>query len=359
MSELAAESAGFLRQLARVELGRFDLLGGLRTAVLVLVPFAIGIAFGWGLAGVVATLGTLNVVLVMSPPPAATPIHRLAVAAVTNALAFGAGAALVLLPTVLQVPLAGAGVLVALLLLRDPRWDLVGLTAAVMFVVAIGLPVSGLAVVPYRGGFLLAGGLWGVAGLVLLAPLGRRYEAARWARFPRPATTAPLLWREVVRHALLVGATVAAGLVIGLGLHLERDPWIMLTVIVALRLDLRSTLAYAVARIAGTIAGAGLAFVVTETIVDPAALLGVLAVATVFAYGGRSVNYTFFAFWITPVVIVLLNLVYSGGPALAVTRVVDTVIGGGLALLASLLLWTYLRLGRRAGARSGAGEATR
>jgi uncharacterized membrane protein YccC len=162
-----------------------------------------------------------------------------------------------------------------------------------------------------------------------------RREVVSHERLTVPESVTP---RDRRIHLVAMGATIALGFVVGMTLGLPRDYWIMLTVLAALRIDFAGTLAFSTARILGTVIGAAIAFYVTEFTGNLLVQISLLGVFLVLCYATRPVNYTFYAIWVTLTIIVLLNLVYSGGPGFAVDRILDTIIGGALALLVAIVL---------------------
>lgn len=82
----------FPRELVRSHRERLDLSSGLQDALILLAPLAVGFAFRSPEIGVLAAIGTLNVLLVRAPRPARTRLAILAVAVMVNAAAFAAGA---------------------------------------------------------------------------------------------------------------------------------------------------------------------------------------------------------------------------------------------------------------------------
>jgi hypothetical protein len=325
-------------ELVHARPNRFDPRQGARAALVVLVPLVIGYALGFVEASVLVTIGALNLLLVVAPAPGKTPIYALAVASVGNTLVFAAGTLIATTPPVVEVPVVGLGVFLVFLSSRGDGWDAVSFIAAVMFVVAVGLPVASGSGEVLRPLAVLIGGGWGFLALSVDWVLFHGSSGETKGADAAPSAPASLSYRSLAPHAAVVGATTAIGLAVGTGLGFERDYWIMLTVIVALRLDLASTLSYSTARIAGTVIGAGIAFLATSFTSDPWVLFPILALATAFCFATRAVNYLVYSVWVTITVIVLLNLAYSGGPALALTRIADTLIGGGLALAAALCL---------------------
>lgn len=328
----------FAQELVHLEPARLDFRKAVLGASLVLIPLIVGFALGLAEASVLVTIGALNLLLVQLPSPSATRWRVLMVGVVANAAAFGAGTLVGLAPVTAEIPLVAVAIFCALLGTRNTEWEGASFIAAVMFCFAVGIPPTTLAGVVLRPAAVLLGGTWTLAVLSVIQLL--------WPRFPsgveQPSSArrvhpeAPM--GPVVTHSAVVAVTVAAGLLVGIGLGLPRDYWIMLTVLVALRLDLASTVNFAAARIVGTVVGASAAFVVTTWTASPWILFPILALTTALCLATRGVNYTVYAVWITLTVILLLNLVYSGGPTLAIARVIDTVIGGALALAAAFVL---------------------
>jgi hypothetical protein len=336
----------FLRDLTRSRLDRLDLSFGLGAALVTLAPLLASLGLGLESEGVLMTFGALNLFLATLPRPQLTRRVVAATAIVSNAVAFGAGSLVAELPATAEVVGAAVGITVALVAARNARWENLGTLAAVMFVLGIGLPVEPPTVLPSRTLFVLFGGVVAFGGwwalIRWLPPLrGERPSAA-----PPPSGPSPPV-RSVLPYGAAVGVTAALGLAIGLHLNFARDYWIMLTIVVALRPELSSTLAFSAARVLGTIIGATAAFFLTSFTGDLLILLPGLALSATLTFATRPVNATLYAVWVTLFLIGLLNLVYAGGPALAVTRVVDTLIGGALALAAALVL--SLAIGWRGG----------
>ncbi len=342
------------RSVVRVAPGHFDVPWGVRGALIVCVPLALGLGLHLAAWGVLATLSALNLLLVEFPRPGRTSPSVLWLGVGANTVAFAGGTFVALLPGLWEIPLIGAGVFLALLGSVRPALANVSFTAAVMFVVGTGLPGVTLVQVGLRPLAIAFGGAWCLAAVVLHAALARRYAptALRSNVADAPSPPPP---RASLRHIEVVSVAVALSFAVGLDLHFARDFWIMLTVLVSLRLDLATTTAYSTMRTLGTVAGAAVAFVVTSYVAAPAALFAILVLATVLVFASRDWNYTVYALWITLFVIVLLNLSYAGGPALALTRVLDTAIGGAIAFVTALFLWFAVHgPARRARGRSGA-----
>jgi uncharacterized membrane protein YccC len=143
----------------------------------------------------------------------------------------------------------------------------------------------------------------------------------------------------VVRHAIRVAALVAgADLVVRLA-GIERGYWISLTVLVVLRPDFGATLQRAVMRTAGTIVGLLAATELLHWV--PGGAWWQIGLITAFSFGMRLAgpgNFGLSAVALSGLVVVLLEI--SGVPAreTVVSRAVATLVGGALAVLATLVL---------------------
>jgi len=121
-------------------------------------------------------------------------------------------------------------------------------------------------------------------------------------------------------------------------LPLQRSYWVPLTVAIVLKPDYGSVFARALQRGIGTVVGA-VAGAVLLVLVHGTWLLipfGVLAALLPF---GRSRNYGLLATFLTPLVVVLIDLLNPGGWRLAEDRLIDTLIGCAIVLLIGFAPW--------------------
>jgi hypothetical protein len=130
--------------------------------------------------------------------------------------------------------------------------------------------------------------------------------------------------------------------------HLPNGYWAPMTAILVLRPEWSGTMSRGTARLLGTVAGATL--VVLNALYLPLNLWVVFALVLIAAwatYAVQAVNYALFAFFLT------LYIVYSfrfGGfsqPAAAHFRVLNTSIGGGIAMLVDALWLIFHWLKKR------------
>jgi len=147
--------------------------------------------------------------------------------------------------------------------------------------------------------------------------------------------TSPLNRRFTVRLMVCVGV---AGVVSEV-LPLQRSYWVVLTVAVVLKPDFGSVFARAVQRGIGTVTGAVLgAVIITAIPYGPWLLIPFGLLAALLPYG-RSRNYGLMAVFLTPLVVVLIDLLAPGGWRLAEDRLVDTLIGCAIVLLVGYAPW--------------------
>ena len=109
-------------------------------------------------------------------------------------------------------------------------------------------------------------------------------------------------------------------------LPLQRSYWVPLTVAIVLKPDYGSVFARALQRGIGTIVGA-VAGAVLLVLVHGTWLLIPFAVLAALLPYGRSRNYGLLATFLTPLVVVLIDLLSPAGWRLAEDRLIDTLIG--------------------------------
>jgi uncharacterized membrane protein YccC len=142
----------------------------------------------------------------------------------------------------------------------------------------------------------------------------------------------------LARHALRVGATAALAVALARALGLQRGYWVTLTVIVLMQPFAPATFVKALQRVAGTVGGAIVAALLLSTLRSSWELLVVATLLAGVSAAVLQLNYALFAFFLTPTFIVLAEL-DARDWHLAEVRIVNTLLGGLLALVASHVLW--------------------
>jgi len=140
-----------------------------------------------------------------------------------------------------------------------------------------------------------------------------------------------------LQHALRVAIVATAAALLAAALHLERSYWATITVILVLQPHAVATVRRALQRVAGTVIGGTAAALIAR--MHQPLLLGPLLF--LFAFAGvavRRINYAVFAALVTPVFVILAEM-NAGGLHLTEARILDTLLGGALALAGALILW--------------------
>ncbi len=149
------------------------------------------------------------------------------------------------------------------------------------------------------------------------------------------AITTPGNWVYAIRVALCMAVAEA----VRQSVTIQRPYWIVLTVAIIVKPDFGSVFARAVQRgvgtVAGVVLGAGLLAIIPPgwpIIVTIAVLSGLLPVA-------MRRNYGLLAIFITPLVVMLIDLATGAGQSIILPRVEATLIGAAIVLVLGYLLW--------------------
>lgn len=153
-------------------------------------------------------------------------------------------------------------------------------------------------------------------------------------------------WRYGLRLALCIGLAQALASTV----ELDRSYWVALTVTFVLKPDFGSVFSRAVGRGLGTVAGLAVAAAVLAQVPR-----GWWDVPVMFVLGGlipafSAKGYAFQTAAITPVILLLSDLLNRQGIGLVGARLVDSLIGCAIALVAGYLLWPeswHSRIGDR------------
>jgi uncharacterized membrane protein YccC len=205
----------------------------------------------------------------------------------------------------------------------------------------------------------LAGQLRAVAALALSAGEGGRLRERRVRRHAhRPAAAAAAgfaqlradasLGSPAGRHALRLTVVVLAAEVISRHVPLQRSYWMVVAAATTLRPEFGATFTRGTERAVGTCLGVGLAGAIAVAL-HPAggatiAIVGLLACA---GYAVFAASFAAGFAFITALVVFLLNAISPDTLSTAWARLVDTLVGGGLGLLAYAVWPTWSDLPAR------------
>ncbi len=142
----------------------------------------------------------------------------------------------------------------------------------------------------------------------------------------------------IVRYALRLGVVAAAAVWLTTGLGIKRGYWVTITVVIILQPYTGATSLRALQRVLGTVLGGVLTAALGALFHDPLAILPLAFVFTGVSVALLPINYAAFSVFLTPT-FVLLAEASAGDWHLAGVRIVNTLIGGGLALAGARLLW--------------------
>jgi uncharacterized membrane protein YccC len=156
---------------------------------------------------------------------------------------------------------------------------------------------------------------------------------------PVPAGAAPEANLTVASlwfcYALRFSLAAGIGLSLSRSLGLEKGYWVLITIAAVAKPQLSLSTTATIHRVGGTLLGAVLGILVIISLSSRWGLVAALFVLTVIGTSLIQVNYGIAVVFITPLVLVLLNVAQPGHWQLAGTRVVDSLLGAGIGLLAT------------------------
>jgi len=167
---------------------------------------------------------------------------------------------------------------------------------------------------------------------VVLAP---KSDPFGWLRPLRVALTLRSL---PMRHGLRMGVTAAAAVLLSFAFDITRGYWATITTLFVLQPYAGATIHRTLQRVAGSVVGGIIAAALAVAARTRLAIAGVMVPFTVAAVAVQPLNYGIFVLLLTPV-FVLLAEPHPGDWGIAGLRVVNTILGAIIALIASQLLW--------------------
>jgi len=319
----------------------------------------IGLVFNHEL--IFATLGTLfiagtSVSILEEQRSRQSKINTLILISVVNALTFAIGTALTTTGFLL-VPLCALGLFIISYAGVFPNSINIVFIAAITFSVGIGQSAGGGVIdITERFVLVIAGGLWGILGSIIAIshsiskkmPDATTYASVQSSplqitheKWFKPLSSNLSLKSEVFRFAITLAITGAIGLLIAVDLGLQRQYWVLITIcIILLRSSISKTIfSYTTMRIIGTIVGAAIASVITAYMEIPGILLTFLFPFATMHLAVSKVNDILATLLLTTFMLVLLNILNPGQTLLPQIRILDTIIGAGLALAGVFFLW--------------------
>jgi hypothetical protein len=252
---------------------------------------------------------------------------------------------------------AGAAFVYGMLSLRQAGVSWVGQQFIVFLLVASGFPFSPRAAA-VRSGLVMAGGALQIVSSSILLRLMKELRAdllkvAHYLREEHQALRSSveqaarsLVKRDqapsAVPYALRLAITLGVSTEIYRHFGFANGYWIPMTALLVLRPGLTDTVSRAIARTAGTLAGAMIAsYALAHLSPTPPTLAILTLLFAWFAYSLNNVNYGLFTLCLTAYIVCLLALNSLPGNEVAYHRAISTIIGGSLALSVRLVVIRY------------------
>jgi len=143
---------------------------------------------------------------------------------------------------------------------------------------------------------------------------------------------------SIFKHSLRVALVCLMGFITAKTIsHGHHSYWILLTIIVILKPGFSLTKQRNYQRLLGTIAGGALGILILYFIKDTTAQLIILMVFMIAAYSFQRLNYIVSVIFMTPYILILFK--FLGVDHVVQERIADTLIGGGIAFVASYIIF--------------------
>ncbi len=326
---------------------------GLQSVVAVATALIVGKLSGHASAGAIAAGAAFTIGFALFHEALASTLLSMAI--VTLGLASGtlAGSLGAEVPVLVLLLALIASVNYGLLAELGPTSSWIGQQCAVFVVIASYFPL-GVHYAVGRAEMVLLGGALQMLFYALfhIHHLHPRMRAARQPVLPRARARAlqilqliraDLTWRSpmasyIVRLIFAVGLSTA----IYQRFHIRNGYWAPMTAILVLKPQWSNTLSRGIARLSGTLLGAGVALVLAVWAPLPLWLTFTLCVTAAWGcYATQAVNYALFSFSITLYIVFLFRFGGFSDRSAAHLRLLNTAVGGGIALAIDFL-WKLL-----------------
>jgi len=149
------------------------------------------------------------------------------------------------------------------------------------------------------------------------------------------------------RHSLRVAIVMLIGFMVAKSLNFAHSYWILLTILVISKPGFSLTKERNYQRLFGTVIGAFIGMGILVYIHDKNTLFVILLICMIGSYSFQRKNYVVSVLFMTPYILVLFDFLGMGSLSIARERIYDTLIGSGIALLASYSLfpnWEHEKL---------------
>lgn len=152
---------------------------------------------------------------------------------------------------------------------------------------------------------------------------------------------------SIFRHSVRVAIVMLIGFIVAKSLDFAHSYWILLTILVISKPGFSLTKERNYQRLIGTVIGAFIGMGILVYIHDKHTLFVILLICMIGSYSFQRKNYVVSVLFMTPYILVLFDFLGMGSLSIARERIYDTLIGSGIALLASYSLfpnWEHEKL---------------
>ncbi|WP_306352860.1 FUSC family protein [Flavobacterium sp. '19STA2R22 D10 B1'] len=143
----------------------------------------------------------------------------------------------------------------------------------------------------------------------------------------------------IFRHSLRLTITMLIGFIIGKFLPFQNVYWILLTIVVIMRPGYGLTKKRSFERAFGTVLGGLIAFGIISFVHDNTILAIMVILSMLLGLSFTQINYKISATFVTIYVIFIYGMLTPNVQDVVQFRILDTLVGAGLAFFANYLLW--------------------
>lgn len=313
---------------------------GYIAAVAIALCLLIGKLSGHDAAGAIAAGGAFTVGFAVFYPALRSPLTSMAAATLGIASATFAGSLSAKWTLATLVVVAIGGLNYGLLSGLGVTAGWIGQQSAVYLVVATYFH-NGPKYAAGRASMVLLGGLLQLAihaafRLRHEPQMGLRYWAAAEVRareYLGSISEHMMLGSETLAYAVKMIVTMVLATAIYRRMHWANGYWVPMTALLVLKPQWTGTVSRSLARVSGTVTGAAIALGLAHIAHFPYWLIAVLVVAAAFGcYALQAVNYALFSLSITLYIVFLFRFGGFSETAAAHLRLMNTALGGALAL---------------------------
>lgn len=163
----------------------------------------------------------------------------------------------------------------------------------------------------------------------------------RWTRYVGPLRQNFTLASPNLRHALRASAVAAPALAATLTYAGAFTHWLVMTVVLTMQPFYAATWQRALERIGGTVLGGLVGAVLAYYATTPLSEAGLILMLSIVGFAARQISYGFFVACLTPLVVLLVELLEPGHSSweIVAMRAGFTVLGGLIAVASCLVLW--------------------